>query len=139
MTQQQQETPRGSKSRFARAMRPLRRFAVTSAVFAGAVAWTASLDTPWKRQMAPLAASPVIVQPTSATEEIGIVARVLNRHTKDASLAEEIASAIVTEGRRENIEPSLLVGVLLTENARLEPRFTNSAPCRGEPIRYALY
>lgn len=131
MTALQHETPRGSKSRFKRAMRPLRRFAVTSAVFAGAVAWTASLDTPWKREMAQLTASPVIVQPTSTTEEIGIVARVLNRHTKDASLAEEIASAIVTEGRRENIEPSLLVGVLLTENARLETHARSNVGAQG--------
>ena len=128
-------TPRGQR-RFARVWRPLRQLAVTSAVLAGAVAWTASLDTPWKRgfgaqPVAQMMARPVVVHPVAAAEEISIVARVLNRHTKDASLAEQIASAIVTEGRRENIEPSLLVGVLLTENARLETHAKSNVGAQG--------
>ena len=125
-----------SKSRFARVWRPLRQVAITSAVLAGAVAWTSSLDTPWKHGMgtkplADIVSNPVIVEPSSDAEEIGIVAKVLNRHTKDASLAEEIAEAIVTEGRRENIEPSLLVGVLLTENARLETHAKSNVGAQG--------
>ena len=136
MKGQQTKTPRGQQSGFARVWRPLRQLTVTSAVLAGAVAWTSSLDTPWKhgfgtKPLAEIVASPVIVEPTSNSEEIGIVAKVLNRHTKDASLAEEIAVALVTEGRRENIEPSLLVGVLLTENARLETHAKSNVGAQG--------
>ena len=136
MKGQQTTTPRGQNARFARVWRPLRQLTVTSAVLAGAVAWTSSLDTPWKhgfgtKPLAQIVANPVIVEPTSNDEEIGIVTKVLNRHTKDASLAEEIAEAIVTEGRRENIEPSLLVGVLLTENARLETHAKSNVGAQG--------
>jgi soluble lytic murein transglycosylase-like protein len=43
------------------------------------------------------------------------------RRTADAAIANRVARAIVKESRQLQLSPSLLAGVLLTENARLEP------------------
>jgi soluble lytic murein transglycosylase-like protein len=43
------------------------------------------------------------------------------RRTAEPKLANRVARAIVKEARQLQLSPSLLAGVLLTENARLEP------------------
>jgi hypothetical protein len=59
------------------------------------------------------------------------LARFLGSKTRTSGMAERIARAIVSEARRLRVEPSLLTGVLLTENARLEPRAVSSAGAIG--------
>ena len=59
------------------------------------------------------------------------LARVLGGHTRDLGKAERIARAIVKEARRLRVEPSLLAGMLLTENARLETRSVSSQGAIG--------
>ena len=59
------------------------------------------------------------------------IAGVLHKYTSDTNRANRIAAALVREGRRRNIGSSLLVGVLLTENPKLNPRATSSAGARG--------
>jgi hypothetical protein len=63
--------------------------------------------------------------------EVGRVARVLARHTKNPARADRIAAALVSEGRRSNLGSMLLVGVLLTENPLLEPKASSPAGARG--------
>jgi soluble lytic murein transglycosylase-like protein len=59
------------------------------------------------------------------------LARVLGSRTRERGMAERIARAIVKEARHLRVEPSLLAGVLLTENARLEPRSVSSQGAIG--------
>lgn len=59
------------------------------------------------------------------------LARVLGGHTRDRGMAERIARAIVKEARDLRVEPSLLTGMLLTENARLETRSVSSQGAIG--------
>jgi soluble lytic murein transglycosylase-like protein len=59
------------------------------------------------------------------------LARVLGGHTRDLRKAERIARALVKEAKLLEVEPSLLAGVLLTENARLETRSVSSAGAIG--------
>ncbi len=66
-----------------------------------------------------------------ALEEIQKVAFSLRKYTNDTILARRIASAIVVEGGKKNIDPALLVGVLLTEDAKLDPRAKSSVGARG--------
>lgn len=63
--------------------------------------------------------------------EIARVTTVLLRHTKDTARARQIATAMVREGGRKNISPSLLIGVLLTEAADLNPRSRSFVGARG--------
>ena len=59
------------------------------------------------------------------------VAAVLRLHTKDSLRAERIARALVAEGRRKDIDPALLIGVLLVEDATLNPRARSFVGARG--------
>jgi hypothetical protein len=59
------------------------------------------------------------------------VSQILRNYTRDQAKADRIASAIVTEGNKHSISPSLLVGVLLTENPWLDPRARSKVGARG--------
>jgi soluble lytic murein transglycosylase-like protein len=59
------------------------------------------------------------------------LASYLGQRTKDASMASRIARAIVKESGRLEVAPSLLMGVLLTENPRLEPETVSSQGAIG--------
>jgi soluble lytic murein transglycosylase-like protein len=63
--------------------------------------------------------------------EIQKVAYSLRKYTNDTVLARRIASAIVVEGGKKSIDPALLVGVLLTEDAKLDPMARSSVGARG--------
>ncbi len=73
------------------------------------------------------------VAPTDAKalEEIQRVAFSLRKYTNDTVLARRIASAIVVQGGKKNIDPALLVGVLVTEDAKLDPKAKSSVGARG--------
>ena len=73
------------------------------------------------------------VAPTdsAALIEVQKVAYSLRKYTNDTVLARRIASAIVVQGGKKNIDPALLVGVLLTEDAKLDPRAKSSVGARG--------
>jgi Transglycosylase SLT domain len=73
------------------------------------------------------------VAPTDAKalEEIQKVAFSLRKYTNDTVLARRIASAIVVEGGKKNIDPALLVGVVLTEDAKLDPNAKSFVGARG--------
>lgn len=59
------------------------------------------------------------------------VSQILRNYTRDPAKADRIASAIVSEGTKHRISPSLLVGVLLTENPWLDPRARSKVGARG--------
>lgn len=59
------------------------------------------------------------------------VSQILRNYTRDPAKADRIASAIVSEGAKHRISPSLLVGVLLTENPWLDPRAKSKVGARG--------
>jgi hypothetical protein len=67
----------------------------------------------------------------AALVEIQRVAYSLRRYTSDTILAQRIAGAIVVEGGKKKIDPALLVGVLLTEDAKLDPNAKSSVGARG--------
>jgi soluble lytic murein transglycosylase-like protein len=75
----------------------------------------------------PLAARPVRSVDSTALERDVVfrynyrpLTRLLGRRTDDPTLATRIARAIVKEAGRLHVAPSLLTGVLLTENPQLE-------------------
>ena len=82
---------------------------------------------------------PAVQAPDSAAMEREVVARfahrplasLLGQHTRKPGMANRIARALVKEARRLKLEPSLLAGVLLTENSRLEPASVSSQGAIG--------
>jgi soluble lytic murein transglycosylase-like protein len=65
------------------------------------------------------------------TEQVFRVSSVLRRYTKDTTRANTIAQALVDQGRKKNLSPSLLIGILLTENAKLDPQARSNVSARG--------
>ncbi len=59
------------------------------------------------------------------------LARLLGRRNGDPVTAMRIARAILKESRRLQVAPSLLTGMLLTENTRLEPEAVSSQGAIG--------
>lgn len=59
------------------------------------------------------------------------VSQVLRKYTKDTVRANTIAQALVTEGAKKHLDPALLIGVLLTENAKLDPKARSNVSARG--------
>jgi soluble lytic murein transglycosylase-like protein len=53
------------------------------------------------------------------------------RRTADPAIANRVARAIVKEARQLQLSPSLLAGVLLTENSKLEPKTVSSRGAIG--------
>ena len=68
---------------------------------------------------------------SAAQVEVAKVAYSLRKYTSDTVLARRIASAIVVQGGKKNIDPALLVGVVLTEDAQLDPNAKSFVGARG--------
>ena len=97
----------------------------------GAV-WTISQQHPLYANPGKLLRLPAtIVDASQPTEQAFRIGEVLNQYTHDRALAFRIADAIVEQADKEHIDPALLVGVLLTEDATLDPHARSSVGARG--------
>jgi soluble lytic murein transglycosylase-like protein len=97
----------------------------------GAV-WTISQQHPLYANPGKLLRLPAaIVDASQPTEQAFRIGEVLNQYTHDRALAFRIADALVDQADKEHIDPALLVGVLLTEDATLDPHARSSVGARG--------
>ncbi len=104
-----------------------------SALLAAGVVWTLNHQQPKYVKPGDLLKLPAsfVLAPPPVTEQVFRVSSVLRKYTKDTSRANEIAQAIVREGGKRSLDPALLVGVLLTENAKLDPQARSNVSARG--------
>jgi soluble lytic murein transglycosylase-like protein len=116
---------------------------LAAAGFAGAVLLTPSLELEAPRPAALSQPSGVVVPVAGASGDSSVLegqvvarydhlplAQILRR-TAEPEIANRVARAIVKESRQLQISPSLLAGVLLTENSRLEPETISSRGAVG--------
>jgi soluble lytic murein transglycosylase-like protein len=108
--------------------------ALALTLMTAAVQWTPPVPLPPPAPVRPLAILPAVTAPRvrlpvdSAALEREVVARfqhhplaqLLMRRTRQQAIADRIARAIVKEANYLDVSPSLLTGVLLTENAPLD-------------------
>lgn len=135
-----------SSSRSVQHATPSRGFLtfLAAAGFVGAVLLTPSLklDAPLQRLASGQpsgAIDPINAVPADSTTLEGeVVARYdhlplaqILRRTAEPEIANRVARAIVKEARQLQLPPSLLAGVLLTENSRLEPESISSRGAIG--------
>jgi soluble lytic murein transglycosylase-like protein len=98
----------------------------------GGAVWTISQQQPVYANPGKLLRLPAtVVDASPNTEEALQVGEFLSRYTKDRALAFRIADALVAQGKKAQIDPALLVGVLLTEDITLNPRARSSVGARG--------
>jgi soluble lytic murein transglycosylase-like protein len=108
--------------------------ALALTLMAAAVQWTPPVPLSPSAPLPPLAVLPAVtarratIPVDSAALERAVVARfqhhplarLLMRRTREQAIADRIARAIVKEANYLDVAPSLLTGVLLTENAPLD-------------------
>ena len=117
---------------------------MAAAGFVAAVLLTPALRVEIRPLRASISSEPLPEEPVldtlvdSTSLEREVVARYdhlplaqILRRTAKPEIANRVARAIVKEARTLQLPPSLLAGVLLTENSRLEPRSVSSAGAVG--------
>ena len=94
-----------------------------SVLLAAGTVWTINQSHPAFIRPAELLRLPgaVIRAPLPSADAFRI-GQVLRRYTRNGEVADRIAEAVVSEGRRKKIDPALLVGVMLVESDNLNPR-----------------
>ena len=118
--------------RAARFIRAAIRFVALSLLLAGGTIWTLQQQHPvYVKRVAELRLPVALVEPGKRTEEAFRIGQVFNRYTSDPGVAFRVADAIVTEGHRQNINPELLAGVVLTEDPELNPRARSKVGAKG--------
>jgi soluble lytic murein transglycosylase-like protein len=114
------------------AMRAASHAIALGALLVSGAVWTISQQHPLYANPGRLLRLPAaVVDASQPTEEAFRIGEVLNQYTHDRALAFRIADAIVDQAKKENLDPALLVGVLLTEDATLDPRARSSVGARG--------
>ena len=102
------------------------------ALLAAGTVWTLNQQHPAFTSPSKLLELPgAVIQARMPSQEIFRIGQVLRHYTRDGGTADRIADAVVTEGNKRNISPSLLVGVMLVEDARLDPRAKSLVGARG--------
>jgi soluble lytic murein transglycosylase-like protein len=127
-----------------RAVRIGAQAAFAVALLAGGTLYTVrQQQLRWAQPGGLLAMPGILVHPETEDAQIARVAAVLRRHTRDPAHAERVARALVLEGGKKNIDPALLIGVLLTEEATLNPNARSFVGARGlmqvMPFHSGLY
>jgi len=103
-------------------------------LLAGGTIWTLNQQHPKYVKPGELLRLPIAVvnaNPPPLSEQAFRVSQVLRKYTKDTVRANTIADALVSEGAKKNLDPALLIGVLLTEDAKLDPNARSNVAARG--------
>lgn len=146
-----QERRRVDQAPRARSRRPATLHTVARAVFAGAmmlggVVWAGTrVNTVYARPGELLSLPATVVKPTLTKEQLLIgdatpdlsapvtqrIAFVLRKFAKDDRVADRAATALVREAAKKNIDPVLLVGLMITENSAIDPLAKSNVGATG--------
>ena len=72
-----------------------------------------------------------VISAKNPTDDPFRISQVLRHYTSNGEVADRIANAVVTEGKKKNIDPALLVGVMLVESDNLNPHARSIVGARG--------
>lgn len=73
----------------------------------------------------------LVVAPPPLSEQVFRVSSVIRRYTKDTVHANKIATALIREGGKRNLDPALLIGLLIAENAKFEVNARSNVNATG--------
>jgi soluble lytic murein transglycosylase-like protein len=119
--------------RWQKALHAAMHVAGASTLLAAGVVWTLNHQQPKyvkAGEMLRLPASLVVASPP-VSEQVFRVSSYLRKYTKDTVRANRIATALIREGGKRNLDPALLVGLLIAENAKLDPQARSNVSARG--------
>jgi soluble lytic murein transglycosylase-like protein len=111
------------RSRFRPAARAVAQALALVMLLAGGTVYTLQNQAPKFTRPAALLEMPgAVISATRPGEDAFKLSQVLRRYTRNGEVADRIANAVVAEGRKKKIDPTLLVGVMLVETDNLNPR-----------------
>lgn len=120
------------RAHWIRTLKSVSHFIAAGALLAAGVIFTAQQKAPVLRKPAAgIQMAGAIIEAPSFSKEAFRISEVLRQYTTDRTAADRIAGAIVDEGSRRNLDPALLVGVLLTEDATLDTTARSFVGARG--------
>lgn len=120
------------RSRFRKVLSSAAQAMMLSILLAGGTVYTIQHQHPeFTRPAALLELPGAVISAPKPTEDPFRISQVLRRYTRNGEVADRIAQAVVTEGRRKKIDPTLLVGVMLVETDNLNPRARSFVGARG--------
>jgi soluble lytic murein transglycosylase-like protein len=101
-------------------------------LLAGGTIYTITNQHPTFTQPSELLALPgAVISAKAPGADAFKISQVLRRYTRNGDVADRIAQAVVTEGKKKKIDPTLLVGVMLVETDNLNPRARSFVGARG--------
>jgi len=134
------------QSRRARTVRTVAQAVFAGAMMVGGVVWAGTrAGTVYARPGELLSLPVAVVKPTLSPEALLIgdatpdltspvtqrIAFVLRKFAKDERVADRAATALVREASKRNIDPVLLVGLMITENSRIDPMAKSNVGAAG--------
>ena len=102
-----------------------------SLLLAGGTIYTLQHQKEFAKPAALLELPGAVIRATKPNEDAFRLSQVLRRYTRNGDNADRIARAVIFEGRRRKIDPTLLVGVMLVETDNLNPRARSFVGARG--------
>lgn len=126
------QSPATGKRRRVTALTSVRRAVVVIGLLAGGIAFTVHqrvLEV--RRPISGVRVAGAVIEAPPSSREAFRISAVLRRYTGDSHTADRIAGAIVNEGVRRDLDPALLVGVVLTEDATLDTAARSTVGARG--------
>ena len=102
------------------------------ALLVGGTVWTIQQQHPKYTSPVALLKLPVaVINAATPSEEAFRIGQVLRHYTSNGDNADRIAEAVVSESHRKQIDPTLLVGVMLVEDNTLNPKARSFMGARG--------
>lgn len=135
--------PRIARGRSARA---IAQAVMAGAMMIGGVVWAGTRSgTVYAKPGELLSLPAAVVKPTLTAEQLLIgdatpdlsapvtqrIAFVLRKFAKDDRVADRAATALVREAAKKNIDPVLLVGLMITENSAIDPMAKSNVGATG--------
>ncbi|MEO5589245.1 MAG: transglycosylase SLT domain-containing protein [Gemmatimonadaceae bacterium] len=124
---QQRETNGLIRPAVRRLVREAARITVLGVLLGAGTYWTVENHRSLPLPMLPGA----VISAQNPNDDAFRIGQVLRRYTRNGDNADRIARAVVSEGKRRKIDPTLLVGVMLVETDNLNPRAESFMGARG--------
>jgi soluble lytic murein transglycosylase-like protein len=120
------------RSRFRRYFGAVAQAFVLSVLLGAGTVWTLQQQHPAFTKPSALVELPgAVISATRPSEDAFRIGQVLRHYTRNGEVADRIADAVVAEGKKKKIDPTLLVGVMLVESDNLNPRARSFVGARG--------
>lgn len=113
-----------------RTIRIVFRGAVLTSLLAAGTVFTLEHQRAYRAPGDLLSLPGAVISATNPSEDPFRISQVLRRYTRNSREAEQIAKAVVAEGKKKKVDPAMIVGIMLVES-EMNPRARSFVGARG--------